>query len=63
VTKPTPKATTATSKAAPAKRPTPEQLQALRRGGSYTFNPANGNFGKHRSATKPAAQHPTQEAE
>lgn len=37
-----------------AKRPTPEQLQTLRRGGSYTFNAGNGSFGKRRPGTLPA---------
>lgn len=37
-----------------SKRPTPEQLQTLRRGGSYTFNAGNGSFGKRRPGTLPA---------
>lgn len=47
---------TAEPKAAPAparpRRPTPEQLQALTDGGSYTFDPTTGRFDQKRKGTE-----------
>lgn len=46
---------TAANAPAKPKRPTPEQLQSLTRGGRYTFNPETGKFGELRKPTKSAA--------
>lgn len=46
----------ATDKPAKQKRPTAEQLQQLRRGGNYRFNPETGQFGLVRKPTQKAAK-------